>query len=405
MVLANYLTGPDLKGRRVVAYIPNEARADAAFVALACDDIVMHPDAVLGGAGAYQVPDDQVANTVEALREVAKAKYRSWSLPAAMVDRKLEVHRYTHQVDGLTEYFSEQELKEQPDPESWVRGEKITDAAQAFSVRGDQAEDLGLASDAVDSFDEFKALYGLEKDPLLVEPGWADFLIDALASPGMAWLLLLAGGAALYAEFQSPGIGIGGFVATVCFAMFFWANYLGGTAGWLEVLLFLIGAIFILLEVFVLPGFGIFGLGGGLLVIVSLVLASQTFRQFPQNDYQFGEMLSSLLVVAGAGAGVIVAIFLLNHFLGRSAGFSQMVLVPPSDAELANISRKEAVASYEYLVGLTGTAVTPLIPSGKARIDNHLVDVISADGDMLAVGTPLTVVQARGNRILVRAVE
>ena len=141
----------------------------------------------------------------------------------------------------------------------------------------------------VENFAQFKQYYGLENDPTLVEPGWADFLIQALASPGVAVLLLLIGGAALYIELHAPGIGIGGFVAAVCFLLFFWSRYLGGTAGWLEVTLFVAGVACLLLEVFVIPGFGIFGLGGGAMVLASLILASQTFI-LPQNDYQFDQL-------------------------------------------------------------------------------------------------------------------
>ena len=78
---------------------------------------------------------------------------------------------------------------------------------------------------------------------MLAEPGWADYLIDALAAPAVAWLLLLIGGAALYAELQAPGIGVGGFVAGVCFLLYFWSKHLDGTAGWLEVLLFAGGRV------------------------------------------------------------------------------------------------------------------------------------------------------------------
>ena len=78
-------------------------------------------------------------------------------------------------------------------------------------------------------------------------------------------------------------------MAAVCFLLFFWSRYLGGTAGWLEVMLFVAGASCVLLEVFVIPGFGIFGLGGGALILASLILASQTFV-VPQNDYQFDQL-------------------------------------------------------------------------------------------------------------------
>jgi len=134
----------------------------------------------------------------------------------------------------------------------------------------------------------------------LADPGWADHLIQALASPGVAVLLLVIGGVALYIELHSPGMGIGAFAAAICFLLFFWSRYLGGTAGWLEVSLFAAGVVCLLLEIFVIPGFGIFGLGGGALVLVSLILASQTFV-WPHNEYQVGQLEQSLLTVAGAG--------------------------------------------------------------------------------------------------------
>ena len=159
----------------------------------------------------------------------------------------------------------------------------------------------------------------------------------------------------------------------------------------------------VLLELFVLPGHGIFGLGGGLLIISSLILASQTFTQLPQNSYQLAELRNGVLVVAGAGAGIFAAVGLLNRYLPRTPGLNRMVLAPPSLEEQANTARREAVASYEYLVGREGTTTTPLTPSGKARFDGQLVEVI-ADGEMLAQGTRVTVVEARGNHVLVKTV-
>ena len=113
-------------------------------------------------------------------------------------------------------------------------------------------------------------------------------------------------------ELQAPGSAVGGFVAAVCFLLFFWSHYLGGTAGWLEVTLFVAGVACLLLEVFVIPGFGIFGLGGGAMVLASIILASQTSGSLiPHNDYQFEQLQSSLLTVAAVGLGVIVLAALL----------------------------------------------------------------------------------------------
>jgi membrane-bound serine protease (ClpP class) len=400
--LANYLGELDPAKVRTVAYIPRRALADAALVALACQQVVMLPDAELGGYGAQEFSADHAR---EAVRDRnGPWGHRSWSLPAALVDPRVEVFRYER--PGGVAFFCEDELEEHraahPDGPPWRKGERVGVAGRPLVLSGAQAFEFGLADKVVADFAEFRRHYGLEHDPTLLEPGWADFLVDALASPGVAAFLLMIGFIALYVELQSPGIGVGGFVATVCFLMFFWANYLGGTAGWLEVTLFVAGVSCLLLEVFVLPGFGIFGLGGGAMVLASLILASQTFF-FPRNPYQFVQMQRSLLTLAGAAAGFIVAAVVLRRFLPRVPGLRGVFLEPPCGEEAETIRRREALIDAERLLGARGTAATQLTPGGKARFGGELVDVIS-DGDLIPRGAPIEVVEVHGNRVLVRAV-
>ena len=401
--LANFLASLDPAERRTVAYIPTEARSDAAFIALACDQIVMHPDAILGGAGASQLEPNEVELTVKPVEEIARKKLRSASLAAALIDSNQVVYRYTRESDGAVQYMSEVEARRQAQPDQWRQGQPVTEPGRLFKADGNEALEFGMADEVVDSFEEFKSLYGLEKDPQLVEPGWADTLIDGLRSPGVTWFLLLLGGAALYAELQSPGIGVGAFIAAVCFVLFFWGHYLGGTAGWLEVLLFLLGVACLSLELFVLPGFGVFGLGGAALVLASVILATQTFVGLPQNEYQAGELQRSLLIVTGAGLGLLVLISVMHRYLPRAPGLNQMVLAPPTDNEQAEISRKESLAHFEHLVGCHGTTLTPLMPAGKAQIDGDLLNVI-ADGEFIDRDREVVVVEARGSRVVVRAV-
>lgn len=400
--LANFLIDLNSSERRTVAYIPHEARGDAAYIALACDHIVMHPRAVLGGPGAYEIPEDAVATLSQSVAAVAEDKHHSTALAEAMVNPKLTVYRYTRQSDGLVEYFTEEQAKKQAGKDEWVRGEPVTHLGEPLQLTGEQAEQCGLLHGLVDNFDGFKVLYGLENDPTLIEPGWADFLIDALNSPGVSWFLLLLGGAALYAELQSPGIGLGGLIAGLCFMLYFWSAYLGGTAGWLEVLMFIAGVGCLLLEIFVLPGFGLFGLAGGLLVIGSLILASQTFI-LPRNAYQLAHLRNSLLVLAGAGFGTVVAAALIRHYLPHAPMFSRMLLSPPSGEELSAIAEREALDRLDHLVGARGTAFTPLVPSGKARLGEQIVDVLT-EGEFVDRGQAIEVVDVRGHRVLVRAI-
>jgi membrane-bound ClpP family serine protease len=401
--LANQLADLDQGSQRTVAYIPRQALADAAFIALACDHIVMHPEATLGGVGAGNISEESLDLMVQSIQHVAEKKNRSPSLAAAMVDPKQVVYRYTRATDGAVEFMSEVEARAKADADQWKQGEEITRGNRLLSVDGHQAVEYGIAEDVVENFEEFKRLYGLEQDPQLVAPNWADTLIDALRSPGVAWFLLLLGGAALYAELQSPGLGVGAFISAVCFLLFFWSNYLGGTAGWLEILLFALGVACLLLELFVLPGFGIFGLGGAALIVVSIVLATQTFVFLPRNEYEMGELQTGLMIVAGAGVGLVGVISLIHRYLPHTPMLNRVVLAPPSEDETAEISRRESVASYEHLVGSHGTTVTQLTPAGKARIGNELVSVI-ADGEVIERGREIVVVEARGNRVVVKAV-
>jgi len=405
--LANYLGSLKPSDRvRTVAYIPRQARADAAMVALACHHVVMHPNAELGGSGAEALSDDQVRYAREAIQDPRGPwRDRSWSIIAALIDPDLEVFRYTR--PGQTDqFFCAEELeeyrREHPNQRDWHQGERITRPGRALLINGAQAVEYGLAKETVEDFAQFRHLYGLERDPRLVEPGWADFLIDVLASPGASAFLLMVGFIALYIELHIPGVGAGGFVAGVCFVLFFWANYLGHTAGWLEVALFVTGVCCLLLEVLVLPGFGVFGLGGILLIIASLILASQTFV-VPRNPYQFERLQRSLLTLAGAGVGFMVLAVLTRKWLPHAPVLRHVFLEPPRGPEAETIGRREVTADFHDLLGARGTTTTQLTPSGKARFGNRLVDVIS-DGEVIDRGSTVEVVEVHGNRVLVREV-
>jgi membrane-bound serine protease (ClpP class) len=399
--LANFLVALDSRNVRTAAYIPHEARSDAVAIALACDQIVVHPDAILGGSGAYSLAPDEIHDLVDLLRKrVAEKKGCSWSLMAAMIDPRLEVYRCTRLGD--VDYFCDEELAAQPDPKQWTKGAKVTTPGKTLQISGTEAVEYRLANRVVNDFQEFRRIYGLDNDPTLVEPGWADALVDGLKSPGMAVLLLVIGFVGLYLEIHSPGVGIGAFIALVCFVLFFWSRYLGGTAGWLEVLLFIAGVSCILLEIFVIPGFGIFGLGGGALVLASIVLASQTFV-IPHQDYQFAQLRNSLLVIAGTGMGILAAGYFLQKWLPRTPYANRIILAPPADEEAEAIHRREMLVNLTGLLGQHGATTTPLFPGGKARFGDEIVDVLS-DGEVIERGKAVEVVEVRGNRVLVREV-
>ncbi|MDR0611833.1 MAG: hypothetical protein LBG58_17130 [Planctomycetaceae bacterium] len=391
--MASYLAhNIDSTKVRTVAYIPYQARSDAAIIALACDEIVLGTDAILGGDGAVKFSAAQIDDARRTIRDfLAQETIRSWSLPVGFVDPDIEVFKATRS-GRLTDYFCDEELKQLPDAELWKKGEIVKEKGKLLQIVGGKGQQYFIDRTAND-LTEFKFLYGIEDDLLLVEPTWADHLVQTLSSPGMSLLILMIVFLALTIETQTPGIGIGAFIAVVGIVLFFWLHFLGGTAGWLEVSLFLAGVVCILLEIFVLPGVGIFGVGGAIAVIASLVLASQTFI-IPQNSYQFAQLQNSLLILAISGTGVLV----LGNILIRTLHKANK----PKDTAL--IQETEKLAHYDPLLGQTGITITPLVPAGKALIGGEPVNIVS-DGELIEKGTTVKVIEVVGYKVVVRKVE
>ena len=214
---------------------------------MACDQIVMHPEAVLGGPGSPQMSRNEIeVGRADDPQPVARGrKLRSWSLWAAMIDpasRGLSLHA------GWATWSSSARRnarRPQPKPDAggkqppWLARRPMRDHAR----RWPSASAASRRSISTSPTTRWKTLpsssnaTNLEDDPTLVEPGWADMLVDYLRSPGISALLLIIGGVALYMELHAPGLGLGGFVSAVCFLLFFWSHYLPSTAFWLEITL------------------------------------------------------------------------------------------------------------------------------------------------------------------------
>jgi len=401
--LANELAKLDPVKVRTVAYLPTQARADAALVAMACDHVVMSEKAVLGGFGEqYKIPDEAQADLLRSIKSLAKEKQQDWSLMAALVDPRQVVYQYRTK-SGQTRYLTEEEHAGLDEPDIWLRGREI---ATRQGMTGREAESIHVARYLVDDFGQFKALYHLKEDPPLVEPSWAEKwtrrVADELAKPWIASWLLFGAMFLLSIEFSQPGLSAPGFLSGVCFLLFFWSQYWNETAGLLEILLFATGVICVLMEIFVIPGVGIFGVGGVLMILASIVLASQSFV-IPTNSEQMKQLPVSLSMVGASMAGVVAAAVFIRKFLPHTPFLRGMMLDPPAE-ENEVLQERESLVHWEHLSGKRGVATTQLTPSGKARFGDDVVDVIS-DGEVIAKGSDVYVAEVHGNRVLVLPVD
>jgi membrane-bound ClpP family serine protease len=402
--LINHLEGLDRERVHVSAYIPGLARADAAIIAMSCDSITMGPRATLGGSGENVLSEAEKADLVDRIRTISRSRSDRWSLWAAMVQPDMEIRQYTREGTNETAYFSPDELGEQPDKDQWVAGEVFVRPGDLLKVDGVEAKRLGLVQRVADNYQDYLQEFGLEHEPRLVRRNWAHLLIDGMRqSCFLPWLLVFLGVVAMMIEVSSPGVGLPGFISLVCFVLFFWLMLLNGTATSLEILLFIVGLACVAVEIFLLPGFGAFGLGGGALIIVALVLASQTFV-IPRNEYQLEQVPYSLFTIVAAGAGVFFGAFLMRKLVDRAPGLRWMMLEPPSGEEQSQLSQREALANFAHLHGKRGVAATRLTPSGKARFGDETVNVISR-GQLVDKGTDVTVVDVQGNIVVVEPIE
>jgi membrane-bound serine protease (ClpP class) len=360
----------------------------------------MAPDATLGGPGAKAFDRAEQENMLEPIKTLASDKERSWSLMAALIDPQVKVFRYTHQGRDEVRFLSQAEAGSLPDAAKWQAGSEVETRQ---GLKGRVAEELRLARYLAGNYDELKQLYHLEHEPASLQPNWAHDLVERLASPQLAGILLFLAWFFLFIEFMQPGLSIAGFISGLCFLLFFWSQFLHGTAGWLEVLLFLGGMLCVAIELFVTPGSGVFGVGGGALIIVSIVLASQTFI-IPRNSYQLEQLPYSLATVLAGMAGGVTSLVLMRRFLPNAPLFKRMMLKPPAGEQLDDLDRRESLVAFHHLHGKRGVTITQLTPSGKARFGDDLVDVIS-NGELIPRGTDIYVTEVLGNRVQVRAIE
>jgi membrane-bound ClpP family serine protease len=398
--LAATLADPGIAIQAVGGWVTGEARGDAALIALACHPLLMSPEATIGGSGADAMSPEDVQRQSELIDMVAESTGRSAALIRGMLDPSHSVHRYVHRRSGRVRYATPEQIRQETNEDEssdWQRMEKIE---LGSGLNAAQAIELGLAEATSESLQIAAASVGLnEVPPELSDRGIVRWVERLGGQTGLAMSLLVIGFMMLSIEASAPGLGLPGFISLVCFAFFFWIKYLAGTAEWAELLAFGLGLACIGIEIFVLPGFGVFGVGGLILTAIGVMLMSQTFV-IPQNAYQLGELTRGLWVALGGLGGCVLGMILVRVYLPQAALATGLSMGVPE----AHLDESERLAHYDDLMGQTGEATTPLRPSGKAQFGERIVPVVS-DATAIDAGQSIRVIQVLGNRITVEAVD
>ena len=108
--------------------------------------------------------------------------------------------------------------------------------------------------------------------------GWAEHLARFVTNSVVSSLLLTLGFLGLIFEITTPGWGVPGTSGLICLILFFGGRYLAGLVGIEAIGLFVLGLILLMIETFVLPGFGLVGLLGFVGVAAGIIMAFGSLR-------------------------------------------------------------------------------------------------------------------------------
>ena len=370
-------------------FINTNAGSAGALIAIATQHIFMAPVSAIGAAAP-------ILPTGEDLPATAKEKTISyWS---ALI--RGAAIKNGHNPDIAEAFMNKDKEVKIGDRVVHPKGAVLTLNAQEAT---EQISGKPLLAEGVaDSIVDLTKKAGLKGKVVAMEPTGFEqiaFWITALAP-----LLLLGGILGAYLEFKIPGVTWPGIISAICFALFFLGHYLAGLAGWEVVALFMLGLVLVLIEIlFFAHSTIVFGVLGVLLMVGSL-LWTMIDRYPGQNFFPTGKMLAlPLLNMFIAIVGSFIVIALLARYLPRTSIYRRFALMDsnPPGPSLAGVPRQFATA-LALTPGMNGTAVTVLRPSGKARFENHVVDVVT-EGEFIAPQTPVTVIQTDGMRVVVKS--
>ena len=399
-----------------VVIVENEAISGGSLVSLGCDEIQINPDAKFGDSGEIAFDPEQwafrlIEPKIESYlsrdaRDLAESKGRNPDLAEAMVDSDHLVYS-KRDDDGKLELTAESDENLKPDPPWELIIE--TKKGRFLTVSGQRAVELELAQGHASTRQGVADELNIDlAETTVYEPTMTDHTIHFLNGPWISALIVLIGLIALWVELSAPGLGVGGLIAGLCALLFFWSHFLGGTAGWLEVMLFVAGVGFIAAEIFVIPGFGVAGVSGILLMFASIVLASQGFV-IPTTAMDWNHLFTSIIVTTVVGVCFLIAAFFITRHMGSIPIFKGIIL----DSDLGREDNEPALGDGKdqvqpthagVSVGDFGIADSLLRPAGRVKINGRVVDVVS-DGSFVDQGTRIRVTKIHGNVITVTEVE
>ncbi|MEZ6139777.1 MAG: NfeD family protein [Zavarzinella sp.] len=396
-----------------IAYIPNEAADLSTMIAFACHKIIMYrggpnKQAQLGNFEDYLRAADQQRFSPEIisqnLREIAEKRGYPSIICDALFNPEIELIQARNITNGETQVMDRKKLGTAEGKNWEAMGAPIKQRGEWLVLNATTMENLRLAKTIPNQdIQEVYTLLNLEqRDVRNSKPSWLDSFAAFLRRTDVSILLVIIGIAGLVLELKAPGLMLPGIVAALCFVLFFWSQtQLGGALIYLAIMLFILGILLLGIELFLIPGFGVAGVSGIILMLCGIVLAG--VDRAPESRSDWIELISRMLryglTMVGAGIGA----FFLGRLLPSVPYANRLMLSSPADAADNDVPYLPGNEQALSLLGQTGAAVSMLRPAGTAKFGDAFVDVVT-EGDFIDPGTPIQVVEVEGNRIVVKRV-
>lgn len=358
----------------VYVFIDKDAASAGALISIACDSIYMSPGSTIGAATVVigdgtAAPDKYQSYMRSTMRATAEETGRDPAIAEAMVDESIE-------IEGITK-----------------EGEVLT-----FTVSEAIKHDFCEAE--VKTIEDILERAGVEDYELVrYDIGSVEKVIAFFLNPFISGILMLVIVGGIYFELQTPGVGFPIMASIIAVILYFVPYYLNGMAENWEIIAFGIGLILIVVELFVIPGFGIFGVLGIIMTIGSLVLAMLNNDLFDFSFVTSTEIFTALVTTLSGILGGLVILFFGGVRLTRTKLFSRIALEATQQSD-------DGYTSTFYpdsLVGQTGVAYTVLRPSGKIIIDGDMYDAYTRGG-FVKKDQEVVVISSEGTSLKVKPV-
>lgn len=404
---------------KTIAFIPENCLGTANFIALACDEIVMGPGARIGDMTSlvFQAANQPFENAIinerqNSLLGLTQKAGVNDAVVKGMFQRDMEIVQVQEVPDPkkLEQNLTVQ-LKDRNDLRpGWTELGVAKKKGQLLILTATQAVDAGVARkellakdmEGQQAINSVYVFYGISPgDVIVMRANWLDNLVLFLQHPATTSLLAIIAFLGLILEIKAPGTTVPIIVSAFCFLLLFWAHsWLSGQVNALAILLFLLGIVLLGVEIFVLPGFGVTGVSGIVLMLLGLSLV--VVKQWPQTTEEYMVLGRNFSIFTGGLIFSIAGAFAIARFLPSVPMFGWLMLPAPDDQN-SDAGGTLQPATSPGLLGAMGTAVTELRPAGRACFGDDYIDVTTESG-FVEAGKRVQIIEIDGLRVVVKPV-